>query len=284
MILADASQWPFLGSLILLGFFVGILTGIFGVGGAFLIVPVLISFWRVDPSLAIGTAMALSLVTGAYGFAGHLRLKNVEPVSVTIVGLTTALATVGGKWLQDQLRAVSGDYFEFSMKLLLVAVVVPMACLMWLAAKRDVKPVLSNPWFKIPPFISLKRAGLQEVSLTAMLLCGIGVGLMKGMTAIGAGIIIVPVLIWVVGLSPLMAVGTSLGAMIISSIAGVVVYAAKGEVAWSFVAALLIGGLLGTTLGLKLVQRLNNAKLKRYFPVILILVAASMIAELLFRR
>jgi uncharacterized protein len=284
VILADASQWPFLGSLILLGFFVGILTGIFGVGGAFLIVPFLISLMGVDPALAIGTTMALSLVTGTYGFAGHWRLKNVEPVSVTILGLTTAFATVGGKWLQDQLRSATGDSFEVSMKLLLVAVVVPLACLMWFAAKRDVKPFLSNPWFKIPPFISLKRAGLQDVSLTAMLLCGIGVGLMKGMTAIGAGIIIVPVLIWVVGLPPLMAVGTSLGAMIVSSIAGVLVYAAKGEVEWRFVAALLIGGLFGTALGLRLVQRINNANLKRYFPMILLLVAATMIAELLLRR
>ncbi len=279
MILDDIS-WSFLAGLIGLGFAVGIMTGIFGVGGAFLLVPFLISLFRVEPSLAIGTTMALSLVTGAYGFVGHLRLRNVEPISMATLGITSAAATVAGKLLQNLLKQVTGAAFDFSMKILLVLILVPMAALTWITAKQDVKPFLNHRWLKIPPLIHLHRAALTDVSLSALVLCGIGVGLLKGMTAIGAGIVIVPILIWVVGLPPLMAVGTSLGAIIISSIAGVIAYSVAGEIEWRYVAALLVGGLAGTSVGLSIVRRLNNASVKRYFPLILILVAIMMLVEL----
>ena len=262
------------------GVVVGILTGIFGVGGAFLLVPFMITFLDIDPTIAVGTTMALSMITGAYGFYGHAKLQNFEPITTLVMGGTSALATYAGKYLQDCLKLVTGDEFENAMKVLLLVLLAPIAIFTWFTAEKNLRPLVSLRYLKIPPLVHLPKAQIKNVSVTLIVIVAIAIGLLKGLTAIGAGIIMVPILISVVGLPPHMAIGTSLGAIVISSIAGVIVYSSSGAVNWYYVAALLVGGLIGTRSGLSLVKRISATNLKKYFSVVLAVVALTLFGEL----
>jgi uncharacterized membrane protein YfcA len=265
------------------GIIVGILTGIFGVGGAFLLVPFMITFLDIDPTIAVGTTMALSMITGAYGFYGHAKLENFEPITTLVIGFTSAAATYAGKYLQDGLKLLTGDEFDTAMKILLLVLLAPIAIFTWFTADKNLRPLAHLRYLKIPPLINLPKAQIKNVSITLIVVFAIAIGLLKGLTAIGAGIIMVPILISAIGLPPHMAIGTSLGAIVISSIAGVIVYSSSGAVNWYYVGALLVGGLIGTRVGLSLVKRISATNLKKYFAIVLVVVALTLFGELLFQ-
>jgi uncharacterized protein len=265
------------------GIIVGILTGIFGVGGAFLLVPFMITFLDIDPTIAVGTTMALSMITGAYGFYGHAKLQNFEPITTLVIGFTSAAATYAGKYLQDGLKLLTGDEFDTAMKILLLVLLAPIAIFTWFTADKNLRPLVHLRYLKIPPLVNLPKAHIKNVSITLIIVFAIAIGLLKGLTAIGAGIIMVPILISAIGLPPHMAIGTSLGAIVISSIAGVIVYSSSGAVNWYYVGALLVGGLIGTRVGLSFVKRISATNLKKYFAIVLVVVALMLFGELLFQ-
>ncbi len=281
--LVNVDSPSFFALLFGLGILVGILTGIFGVGGAFLLVPFMITFLNIDPTIAVGTTMALSMITGAYGFYGHARLQNFEPITTLVIGITSAAATFAGKYLQDGLKLLTGDEFGTAMKILLLSLLAPIAIFTWFTADRNFRPLLHLRFLRIPPLINLPKAHLKNVSLSLIVVFAIAIGLLKGLTAIGAGIIMVPILISAIGLPPHMAIGTSLGSIVISSVAGVVVYSSSGAVNWYFVGALLLGGLIGTRVGLAFVKRISANNLKKYFAVVLVVVALTLFVELVFQ-
>ena len=84
-----------------MGFFVGVMTGLFGVGGAFLLNPLLIVLIGIQETLVVGASLSFTIGTGAAGTARHMRLKNVD-IKTAVLLCAGALACVMlGKLLHE---------------------------------------------------------------------------------------------------------------------------------------------------------------------------------------
>ncbi|KPK82984.1 MAG: hypothetical protein AMJ81_08640, partial [Phycisphaerae bacterium SM23_33] len=99
---------PLLVALAAFGLLVGVLTGLFGVGGGFLVVPMLNLLFGIEWNIAIGSSLAFTIGTGAGGAARHARLGNVEPRATLIIGSAAVVGAVAGATLLQYLKTVLG--------------------------------------------------------------------------------------------------------------------------------------------------------------------------------
>lgn len=286
--ITQAMGWEWLlAGLLGLGFVVGVLTGLFGVGGGFMITPLLNVLFGIPYDLAVGSSVSFTIGTGASGAALHARSRNFEPRSTVILALTSMVAAwLGaglGLWFKDHYGVHT---YTLAMHGLFIVVLLLTAGMIAQTPKEG--HASRSPLQRMPigPFIDLPAADLPHVSITGMALVGMLIGLMKGVMGIGGGVLFMPLLVVVVGLLPHKAVGTSLGVVVFSSIAGTIKFAREGKVSLWVVMTLLVGSVLGVQLGGLLCERLNGRKLRRYFALLVLVIVALTAYEMLheFRR
>ena len=109
------------------------------------------------------------------------------------------------------------------------------------------------------------------------MLCGLGAGVMSGLLGVGGGVVMVPLLVLVAGLSQHQAHATSLAAVILMGAVGAATYAADGEVDVELGVALAAGSLVGAPLGARLMARTPEGRLKITFGVFMVLVAGLLL-------
>ncbi len=278
------SGLPLLCALAGLGWAIGILTGLFGVGGGFLITPVLIVAFGIDESLAVGSSLSLMIGTGAAGLARHARLGNVEPKSMLILGGGSVGGAILGTELHVFLRTSLGLAgpvdFHVAMRGLYVVLLLATG---WLvlrgsAERRGTRSLLQR--LPLPPRVDLPHASLTGVSLFGMSLLGVCVGVLSGLLGVGGGVLFMPILLLVVGLSAHQAVGTSLGVVLFAAIAGTIKHGLLGTVNLWIAMACLMGSTIGVQLGAWLCHRLHAEKLRRYFALVVFAAAAVVAADL----
>jgi uncharacterized membrane protein YfcA len=85
------TQW---GSYILVGLLVGTFSGLFGVGGGVLMVPLMVIIWKLDPKMAIGTSLAAMVPTAFFGSIRHYTLRNVDLSLAACLSVGAILGTV----------------------------------------------------------------------------------------------------------------------------------------------------------------------------------------------
>jgi len=111
-----------------------------------------------------------------------------------------------------------------------------------------------------------------------LLLTGIAAGMLGGMVGVGGGIIIVPALVYFLGMSQLTAQGTSLALILMPvGILGVLQYYKEGHVDFHMVFILAIGFILGSFLGSKITLSLPPETVKKFFALLMILIAIKML-------
>ena len=283
--LEGISSWlsgpALLCALVALGFAVGVLTGLFGVGGAFSIVPLLNVALGVPYPLAIGSSLCYTVGASSAGLARHMRLGNYEPRSVLVLAAASMVGAVGGGTLNRFAETALGQRrYTLLMHGLFIVLLTVTA---WLIARRDGRqdapgrtPLQRLP---LPPYIDLPRAGLARVSLVGLGLVGAMVGVLAGMMGIGGGVLLIPALVLVVGLSPHQAVGTSLGVVLFSAMAGGAKYALDDHVSMWIVMPLLVSSVFGVQLGAWICQGLQARRLRRYFALLVLAVAAMLAVD-----
>jgi hypothetical protein len=268
-----AGPWLLL-ALLVLGTVVGALTGLFGVGGAFMITPLLANLLRVDWTLAVGSSLSFTIGSSSAGWLRHARLGNVAYKPMFIMAGAAVCGTTLGAHLHQTLKSRFGpDRFDMIMQGLFIALLVVVALLVLRAGSRDrsAKSLLQR--LPLPPRINLSAAGIDGVSLPGLCMVGLLMGVCSGTLGIGGGVIFMPMLLLVVGLNMHLAVGTSLGVVLCSALAGVLIYGARGQASLWIVAPLLVGSSIGVQLGAWLCDRLNATRLRRYFALVVIVVA-----------
>lgn len=279
---------PLAMALVALGLAVGVLTGMFGVGGAFIIMPLLISVFRIDSTVAVGSSLCFTLGAAAAGFARHRRFGNFEPRSLILIAIPAALGVIGGKWCHEALKTVIGDgdvrAFDRVMEVVFAVFLFPLAVMVWREPRTlgDERRALLQR-IALPPYVDLPRAGLKRVSASGIALVGLQLGVLQGFLGVGGGVFLMPVLILVVGLTPHVAVGTSLGAMVLGSLVGTVEYARDGAVNLWLAMIILIGSTVGIQIGAKLCQRMDPQRLRRYFALLIALMIVPLLLDALSR-
>src|SRR3990170_4540997 len=250
--------------IVALGLLVGVLSGMFGVGGGFLTTPLLI-FYGIPPPVAV--ASATTQITGASvsGVMGHLRRGGVDfkMGGVMIVGgLFGALAGAG---LFRMLQA-SGqiDQVIGSLYVLLLSFIGGLMLKDSLVALGYVSPAATtqrprhNRWVaSLPPRWRVFSPGLY-VSPLAPLTLGFVAGVLTMLLGIGGGFVLVPAMIYLLGMAARVVIGTSLVMILAVSAAATLIHALTTQSADVVLAALLLlGGVVGAQYGAMLTTRLK---------------------------
>ncbi|MBS3822021.1 MAG: TSUP family transporter [Planctomycetes bacterium] len=278
-----AGPW-LLAALLGMGLAVGMLTGLFGVGGAFMITPLLANLLRIDYSLAVGSSMSFTLGSSSAGWVRHMRLGNVARKTMLILAGSAVCGTIIGADIHTALRTHFGKHdFSLIMDVLFIALLALVAFLVLKGTSREREETCLLQRVSIPPYIRIRVAHIRGISLPGLCVVGILMGMCKGVMGIGGGVIFMPMLLLVVGLSMHQSVGTSLGVVLCSSLAGVVIYGAKGDASLWIVFPLLVGSAAGIQVGTFLCERLQASRLRRYFAFVVIAVALYLSINFIFK-
>lgn len=266
-----------------LGLVVGILTGLFGVGGGFLVTPLLNLMLGIPYPIAIGSGLCTMIGSGASGLARHARLRNYEPRSILLMGSGAVAGAFVGAQVNVLLDAAFGTdggrtYTLIMDGLYIVLLAGATAVLVWHSTFPHPRRSLLQR-LRLPPRIDLAAAHLEGVSAPGIVLVGLGLGILSGLVGIGGGVFMMPVLVLVLGLTAHRAVGTSLGVVVLASVAGTIRYGLQGTVNLWVALAILVGTTIGIQIGAAICVRLEGWRLTRYFAALVILVAGWLVVD-----
>ena len=267
-----------------MGLGVGILTGLFGVGGAFVLTPLMNVLLGVPYSLGTGCSMSFTIGTGAAGWAQNMRLGNVATKSMIILAGGSICGTVLGQQLHEALLDHFGDEgFTLMMHGLFIVILLLTAWMIARWSPREKAGLSLLQRLPIGPHIEVRLAGLKGVSLPGMCAVGLVIGVLKGLMGIGGGVLLMPIMLLVVGLTIRHAIGTSLGVVLFSSIAGAVLYGRHGQANLWMVMALLAGSTTGVQIGVWLCHRWQADRIRRYFAWFILGVIAMLAWDLVHK-
>jgi uncharacterized protein len=274
-----------------MGFFVGIIAGIFGVGGGFLLVPLMNILLGVPMEIAAGSATCYIIGTSTTGVIKHNHKGNIELKAVFFISFGSITGAVSGDILQDALIILAGEntyIFEQIMQAVFVLILLVIAWVMSRESKydeeSDIRPVTALQKMRFGPNTDLPRSKQIGVSIFGLIGIGFSGGLLTGLLGVSGGVLFMPILVLGVGLAPHLAVGTSLAVVLTGSIAAVIkkTLSGGGKISLPIAIALLTAGTLGVRLGMVISHRLHGAKLKKYFSLIVLLAAFMVLIKFIF--
>ena len=278
--------------IVALGALTGILSGMFGVGGGFLTTPLMI-FYGIPPTVA--AASAASQVTGASvsGVFAHSRRAGVDyQMGAVLVG-GGIIGTLLGAALFSLLQALG--QIDVVINILYVVLLGRIGTLMaresWqvLKAQKAGVPVPARKRRHHPMVASLPlrwrfyRSGLY-ISPLAPLILGIFTGVLTMLMGIGGGFVLVPAMLYILGMSANVVVGTSLFQILFVTMATTMMHSLTTKAVDVVLAVLLlIGSVSGAQIGAQLAQKLPAERLRLVLAVIVLVVAARMALGLFWR-
>jgi uncharacterized membrane protein YfcA len=213
------------GWLIAIGALSGFLSGLFGVGGGIVIVPLLVLLIGFDQKLAAGTSLAAIVPTSLVGVISYASTGNISWVSGGLLAIGAVAGAQLGTLLLHRLpqRAIRWAFILF-----MVVVIVSL--------------------FVVVPSRG-ETVDYTPLSIAGLIAVGVVVGILAGILGIGGGVIVVPVLILVFGASDLVAKGTSLLMMVPTAISGTLGNARRSNVNLRAAAVIGLAACVTVTLG-----------------------------------
>ena len=277
--------------IVALGWVVGLLSGMFGVGGGFLTTPLLI-FYGIPPTVAV--ASATTQITGASVSGAHAHMRrgglDLKMGGVMIVGgsVGSLVGAVLFRWLQasGQIDLIIGFLYVLLLGgiggLMLKDALVALG---WVeATAAPAQPQRHNRWVASLPYRTRFYASGLYISPLAPLALGFGAGILTMLLGVGGGFILVPAMIYLLGMAPRVVIGTSLIMILAVSAVTTMVHSMTTQAVDIVLAALLlIGGVVGAQYGAKLATKLKPDLLRMALAVIILLVALRMALGLAWR-
>lgn len=272
--------------IVALGGLTGILSGLFGVGGGFLTTPLLI-FYGVPPTVA--AASASTQLTGA-SVSGVLAHRRRNGVDYQMGGIMVAGGVIGsgmGALLFRFLTSIGqiNTVINILYVLLLGSIGALMLQEAWTALRAERKAVKPRARKRrhhplvaaLPMRWRFYRSGLY-ISPLAPAILGMVVGILTMLMGVGGGFILVPAMLYILGMSAGVVVGTSLFNILFVTITTTMMHALTTRAVDVVLAALLlIGSVTGAQYGTQLAQRLKPDLLRMVLAVIVLLVALRML-------
>ena len=276
--------------IIALGGLVGVLSGMFGVGGGFLTTPLLI-FYGIPPTVAV--ASATTQITGASvsGAYAHMRRGGVDLKMGAVMTAGGAIGSLVGAGLFRLLQ--SSGQIDLVIGFLYVVILGGIGGLMlkdamvalgWIRLDEPEGRPRHNRWVASLPLRWRFYASGLYMSPIAPLALGFVAGVMTVLLGIGGGFILVPAMIYILGMAPRVVVGTSLVMILAVSAVSTIVHATTTQAVDIVLAGLLlIGGVVGAQYGAILTTRLKPDLLRFALAGIILTVALRTLLGLTWR-
>ena len=259
--------------LLALGFCCGVLSGFFGVGGAFIITPFL-NILGLPMINAVATGISFTVFSSLVGGIKHYFQRNILPKVGLIVGVSTLLGVRLSQPLVVYLDQLSVSGFYIRLVYIFLLFLLGSIPLLKQQNQRK-KAVPSQEQVKgFPPYLKMYDF---KVSLWSLLLIGLFVGFLQGFMGVGGGFILVPLFILILGMESHKAVGTSLLVILISSVFGTYLYLLSGVVVFFVVVVLCVGTSFGIKFGVSALNNISPANLQRFYSTFLLLASLGIV-------
>src|SRR3954463_2249683 len=274
-----------------LGAAIGFLSGVFGVGGGFLLTPMLI-FIGVPPAVAVASSANQLVGASVSGVLAHWRRGNVD-FKMGFVLLVGGLAgSVLGVWLFTLLKRLGQIELTIS-----VCYVVLLGTLGFLMGFESVRALLrqrrpggarrklhQHNWMHGLPLKTRFRRSKLYISALLPIGLGLVVGMLSGILGIGGGFVLVPGMIYILGMPTAVVPGTSLFQIILVAANVTFLQAYSNHTVDAVLALLLLlGGVIGAQIGARFGTRLRGEQLRFLLALLLLAVAAKLTFDLTLR-
>lgn len=274
--------------IVLLGGLTGILSGLFGVGGGFLTTPLLI-FYGIPPTVA--AASAATQVTGASvsGVLAHNKRRGVDYRMGMVMVAGGVIGAMIGALLFRFFQAIG--QIDVVINFLYVVMLGTIGTLMGRegiealrASKGGAKPVRKRRHHPLIAAMPMRwrfyRSGLY-ISPLAPLLLGVIVGVLTMLMGVGGGFILVPAMLYILGMSGNVVVGTSLFQILFVTMATTLMHSLTTKAVDIVLAGLLLlGSVLGAQFGTQIAMKARPEILRLILAAVVLAVAARMLYQL----
>jgi uncharacterized membrane protein YfcA len=268
--------------LLAMGAAVGFLSGMFGVGGGFLITPLLI-FYNIPPAIAVATGANQVIASSFSGALSHMKKRTIDFKLGTVLLAGGVVGSTVGIWVFTLLRSVG--QLDLFISILYVVMLGTVGGLMLVESVRAIRrsrdgaaPTLKKPgqhnWIHRLPLKMRFRASKLFVSVIPVLGLGAAIGFLSSIMGVGGGFIMVPALIYLLKVPTNVVVGTSLFQIIFVAAYTTIVHASTNytvDIVLAFM--LMIGGVAGAQYGAKAGQRLRGEQLRALLALLVLAVA-----------
>ncbi len=278
---------PTLLCLVILGSGIGYISGVFGVGGGFLLTPLLNTFFGIDWATATASGLAQMIFVGGGAAWRHAKAGFVDLRLAGYMAPGIVLGSFAGSAILDWLHRLGKVHlFGANVPIINLVLYSIFSLLLIAIASRlwcDVRSQTTEcdgclNWEDGPWPLPLPSSHIIA-SVFSLLGSGVVIGVMGGLLGIGGGVILIPLLLYGYGIMLRVAVGTSSLIILVSSLTGAAVKYA--HVNLYLVLALVAGSLLGVQLGTHHSHRLPVSSLQRAFAILVVVAALLMLSRLL---
>jgi uncharacterized protein len=275
-----------------MGIAVGFISGMFGIGGGFLMTPLLI-FLRIPPAVAVASVTGHIAASSMSGAISYWRRKAIDIALVFMLLAGGIIGTAFGVWLFTLLRAVGQLDItigvSYVLLLSIVGVLMVIESVRAIMRVRQGKPVElrrpgSHMWIHGLPFkLRFKRS---RIYVSAIPVWGIGfiIGFVGAIMGIGGGFLLVPMLIYLLRVPTATVIGTSMVLTLVTMASATVMHSATNHLVDALLALILmVGGVTGAQFGARAGQKMRSERLRLLLGLLVLAVGIRFAFDLVLR-
>ena len=275
--------------IVLIGMLIGGLSGLFGVGGGFLMTPLLI-FLGIPPAVAVGTEAPHVLASSVSGVIAHWRRKNVDFKMGFFLMIGGVVGSTVGVNLFKILRIFGQIDIVIQMLFLIFLGFIGFSMAFESAKTTIIKyrttssirtKLHQHSWIHGLPFKLRFHRSKLYISTIPPIVIGFFVGVLSAMMGVGGGFIIIPAMVYLLGMSTNVVVGTSLFQIIFVTANSTFFQSYLNQTVDIVLASLMIvGGVIGAQIGARLGTKLKAEYLRGILAILVLAVCAKIFTDL----
>jgi uncharacterized membrane protein YfcA len=271
-----------------IGGVVGLLSGMFGVGGGFLMTPLLF-FVGIPPTVAVASGANQVVASSVSGVIAHWRRRNVDFKMGGVLIVGGLIGSAAGVWVFSLLR--DAGHVDLIIRLTYVVFLGVIGALMLFESlhaifgtRRTLRKRHTHSWVHGLPFKVRFHRSMLYTSVLPAIAVGFVVGILSAIMGVGGGFIMIPAMIYILGMPTNVMVGTSLFQIAFVTANVTILQAVTTQtVDVVLVILLTVGGVVGAQLGARLSGRLSGEQMRGLLAAIVLAVAGRLAYELLTR-
>jgi hypothetical protein len=275
-----------------MGIAVGFVSGLFGIGGGFLMTPLLIVI-GVTPGVAVASVTGHIAASSFSGAMSYWRRRTIDMALAMMLLSAGIVGTASGVWLFTELRAVNQLDLVIGLSYVTLLTTVGAAMIYEsvravLRAQRGGPPVLRRPgshyWIHGLPFkLRFKRSKIY-VSAIPVWAIGFFIGFIGAVMGIGGAFILVPMLIYFLRVPTATVIGTSMVLTLVTMASAMIMHAATNHLVDAVLALILMaGGVMGAQFGARTGQKMRAERLRLLLGLLVFAVGLRFAYELVVR-
>jgi uncharacterized membrane protein YfcA len=297
--LAGVDVW--IPGIVLMGILIGFLIGLFGVGGGFLLTPLLKVVFGIPYPVAVGSSLLQIFINSTIATFRHWRNGKVDFKLGLILAAGALAGTEIGVRILNRLKQSAPIIInerpflavDLVLNILFLVLLSSVAVFIFFETTRgtptqEVSTALSR-WLRtirLQPTLYFPRSGIASYSIWIPIFLALLVGVLTGLMGVGGGFVNFPLLIYVIGVPTHIAVGTSVFQVLLASGYGAARHVLLGNVEIYLVLILFAGSFAGVQLGVKVSQKLGGRSIRRFFSLVVaqgvLLVVWDLIRQIFF--